>query len=320
MCEISVILPTYNVEKHIKKCICSILNQTFQKFELIVVNDESTDNTISVVSEIKDSRIRIINQENKGAAQARRTGVEQARSEYIMFVDPDDYIESTMLEELYTIAIEKKVDIVSCEYFHEDNLGRAIRNVKKHKTMEYSSETAIKAIHDMSAVYEFMWNKLYRKQVLLLDEFPEKFFTCEDYCFITSIIAKQNLKIYHFGKNLYHYVIHGTNMTKSGFNQRFVLSHVMWRQKMYELIELFPTCKLSIRNYNVLQNMAVLNAMFRSGDYDEIIFEECRVFIKRNALGFVFSPYMSVLHKGAAIVLCINVNLYKCIYLNLLLK
>lgn len=115
---ISVIIPAYNTGKYIKRCLKSITNQTYTKLEIIVVNDGSTDNTASIVTEMikTDSRIVLINQENAGVTFARNTGINAANGEFIGFVDSDDEIEPEMYEILYNNAIEHDADISHCGY------------------------------------------------------------------------------------------------------------------------------------------------------------------------------------------------------------
>lgn len=119
MCDISVIVPAYNEEKRIKKCIDSILNQTFKNFELIIVNDGSTDNTDLIVRQYlnTDKRIKYIDSKNEGQGAARNKGILQAKSKYITFVDSDDTIENNMLELLYNEMIMKKADVVICDLY-----------------------------------------------------------------------------------------------------------------------------------------------------------------------------------------------------------
>lgn len=121
---ISVILTLYNVENYIEETIDSILNQTYTDFELIVVNDCSTDNSLSIVKNIKDKRIKIINNKNNvGCGLSRRIGVLNAKGNYISFIDADDIVDSKFLETLYNVSITTDSDIVSCDWieFNEDS-------------------------------------------------------------------------------------------------------------------------------------------------------------------------------------------------------
>lgn len=118
MPELSVIVPIYNVEKYLSRCIDSILAQTYANFELILINDGSLDRCAEIMEQHakKDSRIVTIYQENKGVSAARNAGLKIAQGKYISFVDPDDYIESSFFEELIGLLEEKELDIACCNW------------------------------------------------------------------------------------------------------------------------------------------------------------------------------------------------------------
>jgi len=111
---ISVVIPIYNQEKYVRKCIRSVLSQSFQDFEIIIVNDGSKDNSLKACQRYakKDSRITIIDKQNEGPALARKDGFLKAEGEYICYIDGDDYIVPHALELLYQLALEKQVDMV----------------------------------------------------------------------------------------------------------------------------------------------------------------------------------------------------------------
>ncbi|EQB39189.1 hypothetical protein M947_08520 [Sulfurimonas hongkongensis] len=118
MPEISVIVPVYNSSKYIKRCLSSIIEQTFKNFELIVINDGSTDNSGNIINKFKSkcNNIHVIHQKNQGVSKSRNLGISQSTSKYICFVDSDDAVESTMLEDLYSMAIKNDSDIIYSPY------------------------------------------------------------------------------------------------------------------------------------------------------------------------------------------------------------
>ena len=120
--KISVIVPVYNSEKYLEQCIESILNQTFEEFECLLVDDCSTDTSLEIcnIFKNKDSRIEVYHKErNEGTGQARGTGVFHAEGEYIIFADNDDWIEPVMLEELYRKIRSEDCDMVCCDFYDE---------------------------------------------------------------------------------------------------------------------------------------------------------------------------------------------------------
>ena len=115
---ISIIVPVYNVEEYLKQCLDSILEQTFSDYEVILVNDGSTDNSGLICQEYaeKDSRIRYFEKENGGLSDARNYGIEQAQGEYLTFVDSDDFLDKMHLNVLYTALVSNNVDISIVNY------------------------------------------------------------------------------------------------------------------------------------------------------------------------------------------------------------
>ena len=111
---ISIIMPVYNAEKYLNRSIESIMNQTYNNIEIILVNDGSTDNSLEICTSYqeKDNRIKLINQANKGVSFARNKGIDEATGDYIMFIDSDDYVEKNMIEDMVSKITEDDIDLV----------------------------------------------------------------------------------------------------------------------------------------------------------------------------------------------------------------
>lgn len=124
---ISVIVPVYNVEKYLPRCIDSILAQTFTDFELILVDDGSPDNCGAICDEYaaKDKRVRVIHKSNGGVSSARNAGLDAASGEYVTFVDSDDYIAEDRLKQMHSSIFESKADIAVAGFRFVDEIGRA---------------------------------------------------------------------------------------------------------------------------------------------------------------------------------------------------
>ena len=118
--KVSIIVPVYNVEEYLRKCLDSLVNQTYQNIEIIIVNDGTKDNSQSIIDEYKKKFSKLINsymKENGGLASARNYGIDKATGEYIMFVDSDDYIDTNMVEKLVRTASKKYSDIVVSNFY-----------------------------------------------------------------------------------------------------------------------------------------------------------------------------------------------------------
>lgn len=218
MSKISVIVPAYNEETRIKKCINSILSQTFKNFELIIINDGSTDNTDLIVKQYlkKDKRIKYINSLNEGQGAARNKGILKAEGEYITFVDSDDTIENNMLELMYNEILLKRVDVVICDLYKvSENTNRKFifKNYKK-----YSNNDKINFMLSHPGPVA----RLYKKELFTKNEiyFPEKIIY-EDLGTIPFIAMVSN-KISYLEIPLYNYIVReNSTMNQKKFSKKF---------------------------------------------------------------------------------------------------
>lgn len=121
MCEVSIVVPIYNVEKYLRRCLDSLINQTFKNIEIIALNNGSTDNSLNILKEYakKDKRIKIIDNDNLGVSEARNTGIREAKGKYMVFVDSDDWIDTKMVEVLHKSIDSNDYDLVMCTYVRE---------------------------------------------------------------------------------------------------------------------------------------------------------------------------------------------------------
>ena len=186
---ISVIIPVYNVEKYLEKCLNSVINQTYKNLEIIVIDDGSTDNSGKICDEYakKDSRIIVIHTENGGVSSARNKGLEVAKGEYIGFVDSDDYIEDNMYEILYRNLVKFDVDISMCNYYivrnnkktyHKHNIDDILLIDNKEKFFELLNSNYYKG---------FLCNKLFKSDIMQKKKLEEDIYVCEDLLFISQI-------------------------------------------------------------------------------------------------------------------------------------
>lgn len=201
---ISVIVPIYNAEKYIHRCLDSILAQTYKNFELILINDGSIDNSGKICDEYsqRDNRIKVIHKNNGGVASARQCGIENAKGEYTIHVDPDDWVESNMLEELYNKAIKEKADVVVCDFYVEEKDKTTYRKEKisGEKTENFLQNILLHKLHGS------LCNKLI-KLACYKDfniSFVENLNTSEDYLICVKIFMN-NINTVYLNKAFYHY-------------------------------------------------------------------------------------------------------------------
>ena len=192
--KLSIIIPAFNAETTICRCLDSVLKQTIQDYEVLVINDGSLDGTELVLKEYSDrytDRLYYYSIENGGQGRARNIGIDRARGEYIGFVDSDDWIEPDMFEKLLTAAERKNADLVLCD-------------VMAHYPDDSTAEEAIYRPNQKYAAAGFANNKLFAKELIKDIRFPEEKLWYEDTEFTAIAIHRAN-HIEHISETLYHY-------------------------------------------------------------------------------------------------------------------
>ena len=189
--KVSVIVPVYNVEKFIDKCLNSLVNQTLKEIEIIVVNDGSSDNSQKIIDEyVKKypNKVKSFIKENGGQGSARNMGMEKAVGEYISFVDSDDWLDLNTLEKMYTLAKKDKSDIVICDMVDHYSNYTIYHNCTKYNSVFEVTPSAC--------------NKIFRKELIKDFRFLSKLWY-EDFDFTTKILFNTN-KISNISEGFYH--------------------------------------------------------------------------------------------------------------------
>ena len=207
---VSIVVPVYKAEKFLHRCIDSILQQTYRNIEIIIVNDGSPDRSGAICNKHAelDSRINVIHKENEGVSAARNSGLAKASGEYILFVDCDDYLEKTMVEDMLDSAIKHDSDIVLCSYNQIEKSSRYRVSVDNRDTV-YSKDEFITYLLNAASEPYFNppWNKLFRTNVMKKNSilFNTSFSLGEDFLFNLSVI--EHGKIFStVSASLYNYV------------------------------------------------------------------------------------------------------------------
>ena len=213
MAKISVIIPVYNVETLLKRCLDSVLKQTLSDIEIICVNDGSTDNSRLILEEYKKyENIKIISQKNSGLSVARNTGLENASAGYVAFLDSDDFIDNDFYEKLYNNITEHDADIACASIIRENDKKKScLIDYKQFKIAKNTKEMFLLA--DCPR-HNFVWNKLYRKDFLISNN--HKFvpgMIYEDMWFTPDVLANANCLVVVPG-TYYHYWKHKNTLIK----------------------------------------------------------------------------------------------------------
>ena len=233
MKKVTLIIPVYNSEKYIGKCLDSILNQTYTNFEILVVNDGSKDNSQKVIEEYQNKypdKIIAINQENKGVSKTRNESIKKASGDYIMFIDNDDFLDSDYIETFITEAEKGDYDVVLGGYRRPNENGKIIKEMKLEET-EWSKFMIMAP-----------WAKIYKKQYLIDNdiEFLSVNLGEDIYFNLKAMLISDKIKIIpYIGYNWFFNTSSVSNTTQKNITQL----------KVYELLNSF---------YDMVKNEGIL--------------------------------------------------------------
>lgn len=218
---VSVIVPVYRAEKYINQCVDSLLGQTYHNIEVILVDDGSPDRSGAICDEYaaRDSRVKVIHQPNGGVSVARQTGIDSVTGEYSIHVDPDDWVEPTMIEELVAKAIETGAEYVICDHFEEYSSGTIRRCNNPGKV------TSTRGLLEKSLTHKFsvvLWNVLLKRDAIIEIAFTQpNLLRGEDQLYMIRVM-RRNLKIAYVASPFYHYRCENAG----SLNHNFTDSHV----------------------------------------------------------------------------------------------
>lgn len=257
MPKISVIIPMYNVEKYLSATLSSLQTQTFDDFEAICVDNGSTDQSLSVLREItaKDSRIKIIEQENRGVSAARNAALDRASGEYIAFLDSDDLMHPQMLETMLHALETSDSDIVYCDYVRfndgedvsfEKVTSPAIREIPEHfKTFLSKKEKPL---------VPALWNKLYRTELFKNIRLPEDVSIAEDFVAICSVLFAAK-KVSYVPASLIYYRQRSGSLIRSALDETYIQNAFKATRLILERFEnetLLPVVRKKL-NYRLMR-------------------------------------------------------------------
>lgn len=254
---ISIIVPVYQVEKYLKKCVCSIISQTYRNLEVILVDDGSTDNCPALCNQfqVDDNRIKVIHQKKGGLSHARNVGLKFATGDFISFVDSDDWLEPNMYKVLMTALMQTNADIAVCDrYIETENTTSNPSKVKSGEIKLYSPEEALRMIiKDENILHDTVWNKLYVRKVLSNINFPDGKIH-EDILWTAKVVGNSRLLVC-ISSPLYHHLHRSDSLSQNkDLTIRRILDKIqMVKQRLEYIQEHYPALeKLAIMKF---QNM-----------------------------------------------------------------
>lgn len=221
MAKIAVIVPLYNVEEYLPRCIDSILNQSFSDFRLILINDGSTDRSGDICDEYKekDNRIKVIHQENMGISMARNNGIENVKEDYVTFVDSDDYIHRDMLKILYRTLNKYKGDISVCQFeLSYEDIRIEDEELENHSITKNNRQAVDMIVGESNVNMIVPWGKLYKRRLFENIKYPEGKYHEDE--FVTYKLIYKAKKVVINTEELYYYTQRKQSITGSTYNSK----------------------------------------------------------------------------------------------------
>ena len=249
---ISIVVPVYNVEKYLSRCLDCLCNQTYKNIEIICVEDKSPDNSLEICESYAKNENRITihkNSVNLGLSTVRNVGKNIAKGKYIFYIDSDDFIAENTIQLLYEAAQKADADIVSCDfcyYYGDNNFRDVFLENKKKEVFELTQEKAFSYLLTQDTNYRCVWAKLIKKDVMSGISFPDGNRYGEDMIFTPQLLCNAK-NIIHVNKVLYFYSQEGISLVRSSFN----------KEKLKEVQIVRDWIELTKRNFPLLLNKAL---------------------------------------------------------------
>lgn len=205
--KVSIIIPIYNTQKYLKKCVESLIKQSYNNIEIILINDGSTDDSKNICLNLKnkDKRIIFLDQKNKGVSSARNLGLKNAQGNYITFIDSDDYVDKDYIKKMLECIIKNNADICECSVQKIDEHGHNLDIIALKNEIIECREYIKERYANLNNITDFVTHKMFKKSVLAKNKFP-KYNYSEDYIFLTHILENVD-KLVIIDKILYYYLI-----------------------------------------------------------------------------------------------------------------
>ena len=313
--KISVIVPVYNVEAYLEKCVESILRQTYTNLEILLINDGSTDNSGDLCDQLalRDQRIRVIYKENGGLSDARNTGIEEASSDLIGFVDSDDYIDEDMYETLYRQMLESKAELSMCGHY---DVYHQIpeKQVVAIQTWALTPEEAIRMVMEAKILSVTAVNKLYKKE--LFDQLRFEMGKIAEDAFIMIRLIHQCSKVVATNEKKYYYVHRENSITTQKFSLKFLNVIEAYEQNANIIRENYPkltdvaTMRLNWAYFYILDRLLV-DSEFE----DKALEDRLLAFLKKNTVSILTDCRFTRARKLSFLALCLSRKLYTKILL-----
>ncbi len=311
MAKVSVVVPVYNVEPYIHKCVNSILSQTMQDLEIILVDDGAKDNSGKICDEYaeQDTRICVIHKANGGLSDARNTGVQVATGDYILFVDSDDYIDERMVDRLYYLAEEHAVDMAVCGVYNVYADG-AKAQYNELEEFLCDNTQALGYIMVGQKIPGTICNKLIRSDIAKRLQFPVG--RLYEDAFYTTQLMQTVRSVYVTTEPMYYYFHRGGSITTTPFREKDMDVVEAYQENLTVVKQQFPEIigqaqfRLTWAYFTALDRMLQLKEYKKAHRYKEVL-----QYLRKNTWSVITSKYFYNSRKIGALALFFSVKAYR---------
>ena len=300
---VSIIIPVYNVKSYLARCIESLLNQTYNQLEIILVNDGSTDDSLSICEFYakEDPRVIVINKENGGVSSARNRGIIEAHGEFITFVDSDDWIEKDMIKYLVENIFKYNAQISICTMCNQ-------ANIYTNQILLMSGEEALRNV--LLKKYSAVWGQLYKADIVKKNLFNEELVNNEDIVYLINIYKNTNKVVHDLSMGLYHYNVEprkSLTSTKSISSIESQLKATQYVQNLF--LKSIYQMEINVYLFYTYYNCSV--DLIRLDCIKDPMFNKIYCNFKEMFKNQIFKKNISVITKLKSILLFISPNLFK---------
>lgn len=311
---ISIIVPIYNVEKYLERCIDSLLRQTYKNIEIILVDDGSTDHSPKMIDEYQsqNKKIKVIHQKNGGLSNARNNGLEIAKGEYIAFIDSDDYISDDYIEYLYKLIEENNSQMSICNYKLFSETLEIKEEQKDDKVEILKKEEVIDRMLYQEIYYISAWAKLYKKVLFEKVRYPEG--EIYEDLGTTYKIVEQCERIACGQRKNYYYYVRDDSITKQKFSEKQFDLIKNTKKMTQDILKWYPEKEKGCIVRNMHAYISTYCRLINSEESYEVEKKEIEKFIKENRRQVLKNKKAQKRDKMALILFCFGEKIFKIVW------
>lgn len=306
MSRISIIIPVYNTEAYLPRCIESVIGQTFADWDMLLVDDGSEDGSGSICDRYaaQDERIRVIHNRNQGPAASREAGMQHTDGGLVMFADSDDWLDARMLQEMLRQMEESGAGMVCCLYQDIKENGNAIHPY--HFEEVYidcgNAQESMYQIHHTRYLTGAPWGKLYRRELFEGIDFCKNVTIGEDYAMVVQLAEKAG-RVRILSQELYFRSVRKESISHGGYTERHRQAFDHYMRLRLRLIKDYPQIRSDIIAYHTEYEMAVITAMCRNDRYDREVIGKLTHDLRANMKNTLTHPVIPLYMKGCAVLI-----------------